>query len=147
MQDEIFWPVAMFMIYVYAAVAVLCQVSESCFFFVMIRRPPRSTRTDTLFPYTTLFRSTHQAGAAVNQQAVDQAAIACLPEAVTQAAGAARHNLLVEPVGIVFVVEHAIYERPLAVYGRRQLGIDQIAVPGHHETGPHPPERHGTETV
>src|SRR3546814_20078784 len=25
-------------------------------FFLMIRRPPRSTRTDTLFPYTTLFR-------------------------------------------------------------------------------------------
>src|SRR3546814_20417826 len=29
----------------------------SGFFFLMIRRPPRSTRTDTLFPYTTLFRS------------------------------------------------------------------------------------------
>src|SRR3546814_10313809 len=27
------------------------------FFFLTIRRPPRSTRTDTLFPYTTLFRS------------------------------------------------------------------------------------------
>src|SRR3546814_3545889 len=27
------------------------------FFFLMIRRPPRSTRTDALFPYTTLFRS------------------------------------------------------------------------------------------
>src|SRR3546814_18993122 len=27
----------------------------------MIRRPPRSTRTDTLFPYTTLFRSAHVA--------------------------------------------------------------------------------------
>src|SRR3546814_48406 len=27
------------------------------FFFLMIMRPPRSTRTDTLFPYTTLFRS------------------------------------------------------------------------------------------
>src|SRR3546814_4789661 len=26
-------------------------------YFLMIRRPPRSTRTDTLFPYTTLFRS------------------------------------------------------------------------------------------
>src|SRR3546814_1866056 len=26
-------------------------------FFLMIRRPPRATRTDTLFPYTTLFRS------------------------------------------------------------------------------------------
>src|SRR3546814_16471775 len=30
---------------------------HSLFFFLMIRRPPRSTRTDTLFPYTTLFRS------------------------------------------------------------------------------------------
>src|SRR3546814_6473769 len=29
----------------------------------MIRRPPRSTRTDTLFPYTTLFRSAFQAAA------------------------------------------------------------------------------------
>src|SRR3546814_3919292 len=28
-----------------------------CFFFLMIRRPPISNRTDTLFPYTTLFRS------------------------------------------------------------------------------------------
>src|SRR3546814_19445081 len=28
--------------------------------FLMIRRPPRSTRTDTLFPYTTLFRSGSQ---------------------------------------------------------------------------------------
>src|SRR3546814_13241104 len=31
-------------------------------FFLMIRRPPRSTRTDTLFPYTTLFRSIIAAG-------------------------------------------------------------------------------------
>src|SRR3546814_18366066 len=29
----------------------------SLFFYLLIRRPPRSTRTDTLFPYTTLFRS------------------------------------------------------------------------------------------
>src|SRR3546814_13243841 len=38
---------------------VLRSVSYSFFviFFLMIRRPPRSTRTDTLFPYTTLFRS------------------------------------------------------------------------------------------
>src|SRR5881396_4186677 len=28
-------------------------------FFLMIRRPPRSTRYETLFPYTTLFRSGH----------------------------------------------------------------------------------------
>src|SRR3546814_2935774 len=31
-------------------------------FFLMIRRPPRSTRTDTLFPYTTLFRSLYGDG-------------------------------------------------------------------------------------
>src|SRR3546814_12713104 len=34
-----------------------CWYSATVFFFLMIRRPPRSTRTDTLFPYTTLFRS------------------------------------------------------------------------------------------
>src|SRR3546814_15265819 len=37
------------------------QLLSTClrlsFFFLMIRRPPRSTRTYTLFPYTTLFRS------------------------------------------------------------------------------------------
>src|SRR3546814_8218473 len=33
------------------------SLSILVFFFLMIRRPPRSTRTDTLFPYTTLFRS------------------------------------------------------------------------------------------
>src|SRR3546814_16545934 len=33
------------------------MLGDVCLFFLMIRRPPRSTRTDTLFPYTTLFRS------------------------------------------------------------------------------------------
>src|SRR3546814_7204745 len=37
-------------------------VFSVCFFFLMIRRPPRSTRTDTLFPYTTLFRSSYGIG-------------------------------------------------------------------------------------
>src|SRR3546814_2169376 len=38
-----------------------CSLSFLFFFFLMIRRPPRSTRTDTLFPYTTLFRSHRRA--------------------------------------------------------------------------------------
>src|SRR3546814_20680073 len=42
-------------------ICVLCIVylivDSVCLFFLMIQRPPRSTRTDTLFPYTTLFRS------------------------------------------------------------------------------------------
>src|SRR3546814_751028 len=36
---------------------MLIIIYFDCFFFLMIRRPPRSTRTDTRFPYTTLFRS------------------------------------------------------------------------------------------
>src|SRR3546814_11900008 len=35
----------------------LLSIAFFLFFFFMIRRPPRSTRTDTLFPYATLFRS------------------------------------------------------------------------------------------
>src|SRR3546814_5582444 len=35
----------------------MSTISYIRFLFLMIRRPPRSTRTDTLFPYTTLFRS------------------------------------------------------------------------------------------
>src|SRR3546814_6593237 len=46
-------------VFVYTVCYRILQYSTctSCFFFLMIRRPPRSTRTDTLFPYTTLFRS------------------------------------------------------------------------------------------
>src|SRR3546814_14383468 len=43
---------------VYIRIDVVCTYIVNCIcFFLMIRRPPRSTRTDTLFPYTTLFRS------------------------------------------------------------------------------------------
>src|SRR3546814_7020977 len=44
------------MLFLFRAVSLFC---------LMIRRPPRSTRTDTLFPYTTLFRSGVHAEAAV----------------------------------------------------------------------------------
>src|SRR3546814_3651351 len=40
---------------------IMCVIMSG-FFFLMIRRPPRSTRTDTLFPYTTLFRSEYGGG-------------------------------------------------------------------------------------
>src|SRR3546814_11535862 len=45
-------------------------------FFLMIRRPPRSTRTDTLFPDTTLFRSTKSR----EGQAADKGAVGPLAE-------------------------------------------------------------------
>src|SRR3546814_9355485 len=41
-------------------------------FFLRIRRPPRSTRTDTLFPYTTLFRSQAAGGARLFGRHADQ---------------------------------------------------------------------------
>src|SRR3546814_4165836 len=45
-----------------------------CFlFFLMIRRPPRSTRTDTLFPYTTLFRSHLELRVVGHAEAADRA--------------------------------------------------------------------------
>src|SRR3546814_13161358 len=40
----------------------------------MIRRPPRSTRTDTLFPYTTLFRSQHDMSRATILEPVEDVA-------------------------------------------------------------------------
>src|SRR3546814_14236777 len=50
------------MLMLYRLLCMICGCTISLFvlhffFFLMIRRPPRSTRTDTLFPYTTLFRS------------------------------------------------------------------------------------------
>src|SRR3546814_4368401 len=66
----------------------------------MIRRPPRSTRTDTLFPYTTLFRSDHArggqrvvAGADVQLRAVGAAVpmsrqhARCVPDRHSRAGG------------------------------------------------------------
>src|SRR3546814_16718538 len=55
------------------------------FFFLMIRRPPRSTRTDTLFPYTTLFRSQLLTALetihGVGPEVVDRIAVGMLDEA------------------------------------------------------------------
>src|SRR3546814_2562910 len=52
----LFVSIRIFIIFVF----VFTSTDSCCMsflFFLMIRRPPRSTRTDTLFPYTTLFRS------------------------------------------------------------------------------------------
>src|SRR3546814_5805308 len=52
----------------------------------MIRRPPRSTRTDTLFPYTTLFRSaTHRSGVGVTTKTPPRATTTRARQAVARA--------------------------------------------------------------
>src|SRR3546814_17267086 len=63
-----------------------CSMCLFCFYFLMRRRPPRSTRTDTLFPYTTLFRSACLDALAVVD--LDQIAVAAgAPRALDDAVG------------------------------------------------------------
>src|SRR3546814_5376628 len=57
------------------------------FFFLIILRPPRSTRTDTLFPYTTLFRS---GGGIHRDQAEADVEARLLPEKIEPGCEAAR---------------------------------------------------------
>src|SRR3546814_3139437 len=67
-------------------------ISFHLFFFLMIRRPPRSTRTDTLFPYTTLFRSSGIGWATMRRcvpSASDQAS-SCVSPAANHAARSRR---------------------------------------------------------
>src|SRR3546814_15195519 len=47
---------------------LICHYVVCFVFFLRIRRPPGSTRTDTLFPYTTLFRSCRQHGKRTGKQ-------------------------------------------------------------------------------
>src|SRR3546814_4838880 len=56
----------------------------------MIRRPPRSTRTDTLFPYTTLFRSVECAVAREAAKIRDPVALGRLTDSLTRQRRAAR---------------------------------------------------------
>src|SRR3546814_19075082 len=84
----------------------------------MIRRPPRSTRTDTLFPYTTLFRSPGDAGAesrmggqrggiegrdaapATGHALLPQEGVGLIPQAAKGGAAALRrHHVAVEVPG------------------------------------------------
>src|SRR3546814_12458492 len=76
--------ISFFVMFVHTVVLILLFILFHCsflsfhiffFFFLMIRRPPRSTRTDTLFPYTTLFRSVAAANLATLFPGDDEVAI------------------------------------------------------------------------
>src|SRR3546814_13427592 len=54
------------------SLVMMFLLSSPFFFFLRIRRPPRSTRNDTLFPYTTLFRSDDHAGEDQHGPAIDR---------------------------------------------------------------------------
>src|SRR3546814_17052561 len=86
----------------------------------MIRRPPRSTRTDTLFPYTTLFRSI----ALVLQRGADAEDIVIAADHPDAAAGFQDALRFLQPrMGEAVIVGKAVELVPLII-----AGIDLAAV-------------------
>src|SRR3546814_2740219 len=88
----------------------------------MIRRPPRSTRTDTLFPYTTLFRSIlggrpHQPGFRQSRQAAPHLPGLCDCARPLQAIAAAASR------GTVPVLLHGL---SFVAKGRRRLELEVL---------------------
>src|SRR3546814_19548192 len=94
------------------------------FFFLMIRRPPRSTRTDTLFPYTTLFRS---AGLPASFP------IAALAFAPTLAMAAAIVHIIAAAGIVVAVIPAAIIARAIITETQKIVRIAGSEIVGAHE--------------
>src|SRR3546814_9169071 len=110
---------------------VSCSV---CVFFLMIRRPPRSTRTDTLFPYTTLFRSLdahlrEEARYLIRKLILDLEICAILvTHYQTEALAAADHILLLQNGRIVQEGSPLdIYTNSNSLYAAGFLGANNIA--------------------
>src|SRR3546814_3555815 len=108
------------------SVLVFIHISCSTCFFLMIRRPPRSTRTDTLFPYTTLFRSQGAVGAAPRQRHVGALAAQRVAGQRTQrrrhavlATDAVEDQGVGQAVVLVHVAERVRVDEPL-----RRVGFD-----------------------
>src|SRR3546814_14188721 len=78
----------------------------------MIRRPPRSTRTDTLFPYTTLFRS-RLMGAMANAFGIGR-------QALTAFSGTGRSYFLTRPLRHVVFPEAGVVSATPALERRRR---------------------------
>src|SRR3546814_8099035 len=101
-----------------------CMISLCCF-FLMIRRPPRSTRTDPLFPYTTLFRSRQRHDS-------DKANASC-PEYKVYGSACDNHASLRD----IHAGSVERRELPGAHHGHRHIGVpDEVrAVPGGFRAG------------
>src|SRR3546814_19335424 len=80
----------------------------------MLRRPPRSTRTDTLFPYTTLFRSLTRPGKLVLYGSIGLTALLML-------LGAVRIELAI--IGIFYLVALCYWVMRLEKSGDRLAGL------------------------
>src|SRR3546814_17531601 len=106
--------------YVFCA-SFFCPIlsSPSLVFFLLIRLPPRSTRTDTLFPYTTLFRARLPVQLSFALQFGDRCTIA------RRFVGIERGRLFP-----VLQASQGLAQEPLrclGAAGRRQVEIDRVA--------------------
>src|SRR3546814_11296236 len=99
----------------------------------MIRRPPRSTRTDTLFPYTTLFRSTLRLRAGVEAKAgrwsalvEGQGTLAVADDYFDGLHGAATRPLVADPENIALARAQLRYASPTfaVTAGRPRIALD-----------------------
>src|SRR3546814_19911840 len=103
------------------------------FFFFMLRPPPRSTRTDTLFPYTTLFRSladVPQSLAARNRQLGANARHRLV---AVNAAGP--HDDRIEAITADFEPAHRLVQRLLEVATHRHHFADRLHLRGQTRVG------------
>src|SRR3546814_10309244 len=84
----------------------------------MIRRPPRSTRTDTLFPYTTLFRSPSKSRATNRRRSsitehsfhgIDTSRQACLSGGVTHVSGTMRSEEHTSELQSLMRISYAVF--------------------------------------
>src|SRR3546814_19775794 len=101
------------------------------FFFLMIRRPPRSTRTDTLFPYSTLFRS----AGSVDRQSLCTVGLCRDPCARAQSArrrahaGAARRPDSLGQLRTAVAGRHPLRRAVAAVVHRRAHATRAVLLP------------------
>src|SRR3546814_19129076 len=93
----------------------------------MIRRPPRSTRTDTLFPYTTLFRSERKTAATEHhiRLGVDQDRIGCRDPAAHREGD---HPAIDLDRLLELVLEHLLHERPDVEFGELDIARPESAL-------------------
>src|SRR3546814_870969 len=100
-------------------------------FFLMIRRPPRSTRTDTLFPYTTLFRSLvravhHSQRGIVGDGALGEERAVAEAVEVVDAKVVAAHAKSVQGVGVADIAMCAANGDVEKAIALAEAGFDQV---------------------
>src|SRR3546814_16478839 len=110
-------------------VTILSSFSCPLFFFLLLPRPPRSTRTDTLFPYTTLFRSAVLADGGVNsvEDLVDKDFVPGAPGSVS----ASDADLFLKHIGLYDDINIAYYS-----WGELGRMLSDGAIDGFNRTGP-----------